>query len=708
MKPEDKNKSSKPRSSKKDIFVILLLIVMVVGVIMVIFNATNRPNKLAYSEFIERVEKGSISEIAATPVGGGGNSKLYNIQGEYVEAHADGTKDVNRFVIVIDDNTMIYIQDLITKGNIDLDITFQKLVTVDWFSIITMIILPFGLIIFLVMMMKNAGGSNKQAFDFAKSRARLNRKATTTFKDIAGADEEKQEMEEIIDFLRNPQKYYEIGARIPKGILLAGPPGTGKTLMARAVAGEAKVPFFSISGSDFVEMFVGVGASRVRDMFKTAKQNAPCIVFIDEIDAVGRQRGAGLGGGHDEREQTLNQLLVEMDGFGDNSGIIVMAATNRPDVLDPALLRPGRFDRQITMSNPDVRARVAILQVHARNKKLSPKINLENIAKRTPGFSGADLENLLNEAALLAARENRREIKIYDIDEAIDRVIMGPAKRSRKYSEEEKRTVSFHESGHAIIGVKLDNAETVQKVTIVPRGQAGGYAMMTPDKESFLQTRTQLVDTITGLLGGRVSEELFIGDITTGAQNDFQKATSIARSMVTEYGMSKLGPVQYEKPSGSVFLGRDYMSDKNFSDQVALEIDNEVRDIINYCYDKAKKVLTENADLVRLVAKHLMEIETLTKEDIYELVETGKLGWWEKKKAKQEAERIAKEKEQELQDIYKKQLEAMKQVQEKAKAEEEAKAENDAKANEEKPVENNENNNQTNESNDSNNESKEQ
>ena len=671
MKPEN-NKSI----NKKDLFVILILIVMVIGVIVVIFNSSNQPDKFNYNELIERVENDEIKSITATPVGSGGNSKLYQIEGIYFKL--DNNERVETvFTIIVDDETMKYLQeavhDSVENGTVipgkQYTIEFEELVVVDWVSIITLVILPIGLIVFLVMMMKNAGGSNKQAFDFAKSRARLNRKATTTFKDIAGADEEKEEMEEIIDFLRNPQKYFEIGARIPKGILLVGPPGTGKTLMARAVAGEAKVPFYSISGSDFVEMFVGVGASRVRDMFKTAKQNAPCIVFIDEIDAVGRQRGAGLGGGHDEREQTLNQLLVEMDGFGDNSGIIIMAATNRPDVLDPALLRPGRFDRQITMSNPDVKARVEILKVHARNKKLSAKINLEDISRRTPGFSGADLENLLNEAALLAARENRKEIKIYDIDEAIDRVMLGPAKRSRKYSEEEKRLVSYHESGHAILGVKLDNAETVQKVTIVPRGQAGGYAMMTPDKESFLQTRTQLIDTITGLLGGRVSEELFIGDISTGAHNDFQKATAIARAMVTEYGMSKLGPVQYEKQTGSVFLGRDYMSDKNFSDQVALEIDNEVRSIIDECYEKAKQVLTENQILVHLTASHLMDIETLTKEDIYELVETGKLEWWEKKKAKMEAERIAKEKEEELQEIYKKQLEAMKQSQSEVKQE---------------------------------------
>ncbi len=656
-------KSEKKDFNKKDLLVVFIMVALVIGVFLVIFNSTNKPEDFTYKDLVERVNAGEVTEIVATPVGNGGNSKLYSLEGKYEVVLSNGETQKKTFQMIADDSTIEYLQGIIIASSLTgtpaFSLKFEKLIVVDWVSILTVVILPIGLIAVLIFMMKNAGGSNKQAFDFAKSRARLNRKATTTFKDIAGADEEKEEMEEIIDFLKNPQKYYEIGARIPKGILLVGPPGTGKTLMARAVAGEAKVPFYSISGSDFVEMFVGVGASRVRDMFKTAKQNAPCIVFIDEIDAVGRQRGAGLGGGHDEREQTLNQLLVEMDGFGDNSGIIIMAATNRPDVLDPALLRPGRFDRQITMSNPDVKARVEILKVHARNKKLSPKINLEDISRRTPGFSGADLENLLNEAALLAARENRKEIKIYDIDEAIDRVMMGPAKRSRKYSEEEKKAVSYHESGHAIIGVKLDNAETVQKVTIVPRGQAGGYAMMTPDKESFLQTKTQLIDTITGLLGGRVSEELFIGDISTGAHNDFQKATAIARAMVTEYGMSKLGPVQYEKQSGSVFLGRDYMKDKNFSDQVALEIDNEVRSIIDDCYNKAKQVLTENSDLVHLIAKHLMEIETLTKEDIYELTNTGQLGWWEKKKAKDEAERIAKEKEQELQDIYRKQLEAM-------------------------------------------------
>lgn len=655
MNQPQKNKSN---FNRKDIFVVLLFLIIVVGIVIGLSRASNKTEELEYNEFLTELTDKDVKSMNITPAGSGGNATLVKITGVFVDGDVE-----KRYITIIDaDLAQTIVMNAGAYGITK--ITYNQYTSVDWFSIISTVILVGGLIFLVVVMFRSAGSSNKQAFDFAKSRAKLNRQSTTTFDNVAGADEEKEEMKEIIDFLKNPKKYYEMGARIPKGILLVGPPGTGKTLIARAVAGEANVPFYSISGSDFVEMFVGVGASRVRDMFKTAKQNAPCIVFIDEIDAVGRQRGAGLGGGHDEREQTLNQLLVEMDGFGDNSGIIVMAATNRPDVLDPALLRPGRFDRQITMSNPDANARVAILKVHAKNKKLSPKISFEDIAKRTPGFSGADIENLLNEAALLAARENRKEIKIFDIDEAIDRVMMGPAKKSRKYTEEDKKLVSYHESGHAVIGVKLDNAETVQKVTIVPRGMAGGYAMMTPDKESFVSTKTQLLDEITGLLGGRVSEELFIGDISTGAQNDFEKATKIARAMVTEYGMSKLGPVQYERSTGSVFLGRDYMAEKDFSDQVALEIDNEVRDIINTCYEKAKKVLSENADLVALIAKHLMEIETLTKEDIYELTNTGKLEWWEKKKAKLEAEKIAKEKEAELQEIYRKQLEAM----EKAKA----------------------------------------
>ena len=414
-----------------------------------------------------------------------------------------------------------------------------------------------------------------------------------------------------------------MGARIPKGVLLVGSPGTGKTLLAKAVAGEANAPFYFISGSDFVELYVGIGASRVRDMFRQAKQNAPCLIFIDEIDAVGRQRGTGLGGGHDEREQTLNQLLTEMDGFGRNEGIIIIAATNRPDVLDPALLRPGRFDRQITVSLPDAKGREEILKVHAKDKKFNSEVNFKHIAKRTVGFSGADLENLLNEAALLAVRENKDAITMSELDEAYDRVIAGPAKKSRKYTEHEKKVVAYHEAGHAVIGIKLDGANDVQKITIVPRGVAGGYNLMLPKEETYMSTKKELLETISGLLGGRVSEELIFNEITTGAHNDFEKATKIARSMVTEYGMSSLGPVQYEHQESSVFLGRDYNKSRNFSDAIALEIDEEVRKIINEQYEVTKKILKENKKLLDLIANALIEYETLTKEQIDYLVKNG-------------------------------------------------------------------------------------
>ena len=488
-------------------------------------------------------------------------------------------------------------------------------------------VLPFVLLLagIFFIFSKQMNGAGK-SMDFGRSRAKLNNENNkTTFKDVAGLKEEKEEVQELIDFLKNPKKFQKLGARIPKGVLLIGPPGTGKTLLAKAVAGEANVPFYYISGSDFVELFVGVGASRVRDMFKQAKHNAPCLIFIDEIDAVGRQRGTGLGGGHDEREQTLNQLLTEMDGFGANEGIIIIAATNRADVLDPALLRPGRFDRQVTVNLPDVKGREEILEVHARNKVFAPNVKLNNIAKRTVGFSGADLENLLNEAALLAVRRNKEFITMTEIDEAHDRVIMGPAKKSKKYTEHEKKVVAYHEAGHAVVGIKLDGANEVQKITIIPRGSAGGYNLMLPKEETFLSTKKELLETISGLLGGRVSEEIVFNEMTTGAHNDFEKATKIARAMVTEYGMSDLGPVQLEQQEGGVFLGRDYNKTRNFSNEVAHEIDIEMRKIIDECYKKTETIISKNRDLLDLIANALLEHETLTKEQIDYLVKNKKM-----------------------------------------------------------------------------------
>lgn len=477
-----------------------------------------------------------------------------------------------------------------------------------------------GLAVWMINRMNGAQSANGKAFEFSKSRARLEGKVRVRFTDVAGCDEEKQGMAEIIDYLKFPKKFEKMGARIPKGVLLAGHPGTGKTLLAKAVAGEANVPFYSISGSDFVEMFVGVGASRVRDMFKKAKETAPCIIFIDEIDAVGRQRGAGFGGGHDEREQTLNQLLVEMDGMEENTGIVVVAATNRPDVLDPALLRAGRFDRQITVSLPDRKGREAILRVHARNKHISEEVDLGALAKRTPGFSGADLENVLNESAILAVRHDEESISMADVDEAIDRVMMGPAKVSRTYDDKTKKLVAYHESGHAIVGLFLDNAQVVQKVTIIPRGQAGGYNLMTPKEEKMMDTKNDLLATITSYMGGRVAEETFFDDVTTGASNDIERATNIAKDMVTLYGMSDLGPIKYNSASQNVFLGRDYNSPNNVSGQVAFEIDQEVRKIVNLCHDKATEIIgSHKQELVR-IAEALMEYETLTSEQIQRVV----------------------------------------------------------------------------------------
>ncbi len=598
-------------------YVVLIAIMLLVIYFFNIFNV--KVNEFDWNQFNNKLSNNEVKEITITPSIDGG---VYNITGKLKDY-----KDNESFKLEapLSDKTMEIILDANEKY--DFKLTSVKDPSSSYWLVVIVNFLPIIIIgvIFFVILNKQASGTNK-SFDFGKSKAKLDDgMKKVTFNEVAGLKEEKEELSELIDFLKNPKKFQKLGARIPKGVLLVGPPGTGKTLLARAVAGEANVPFYYISGSDFVELFVGVGASRVRDMFRQAKHNAPCLIFIDEIDAVGRQRGTGLGGGHDEREQTLNQLLTEMDGFGANEGIIIIAATNRADVLDPALLRPGRFDRQVTVNLPDVKAREEILSVHARNKILDKDVTLNNLAKRTPGFSGADLENLLNEAALLAVRRNKEAITMSEIDEATDRVLMGPAKKSKKYTDEEKRLVSFHEAGHVVLGLKLNSANVVQKVTIIPRSYAGGYAMMVPKEEKYTQTKRELLEQITGLLGGRVSEELNFGEITTGAHNDFEKATKIARAMVTEYGMSDLGPVQLEHQNEGVFLGRDYNKSRNFSDIVAHEIDEEIRKIVGECYQKATKILKENADLVKLIADALLERETLTKEQIEYLVEHKKL-----------------------------------------------------------------------------------
>ena len=617
---------------KPDYLIMLFTLIIVIGIFLFLRDALQgEVANLNATELAQSADLGHIETIEYTPVGGD-NITLVQISGIFYpntgSSSVYGT--VNFESIMPLDQAQAIFEVVESKGGATSIVPRSG---ITFWTVILNLVPLILVVVILFIIFRNANNQNSKAFDFAKNRAKLNREKSVTFKDVAGCDEEKQEMEELIDFLKTPKKYVDMGARIPKGVLLVGSPGTGKTLIARAVAGEANVPFFSISGSDFVEMFVGVGASRVRDLFKVAKENSPCIIFIDEIDAVGRQRGAGLGGGHDEREQTLNQLLVEMDGFTSNMGIIIIAATNRPDVLDPALLRPGRFDRQITISLPDIRGREAILKVHARNKKLDPKIKFNEFAARIPGFSGADIENLLNEAALLAARDNRTMISEQDMDEAIDRVMMGPAKKSRKYSVDEKKTVAYHEAGHAVIGIKLEDANIVQKVTIIPRGRAGGYNLMTPLEEKFLETKKSLLARITSYMGGRVAEEIVFDTVTTGAYNDFQMATTIARAMVTEYGMSDLGPVQYESVGGNVFLGRDYMKEKNFSDQVAHEIDKEVRHIITACYENAKAIITENRALLDMIAQYLIDVETLTKSDIDEIVQTGKLSWWTEKQA---------------------------------------------------------------------------
>lgn len=590
----------------KNVLFYLLIIMVIIWMFDLYGEKNSKPADISYTSFMQHVQQDEIKQV--TIVDNVISGKL---------------KDGKEFSTVAPNDSKLVEKLEAKKVDIKAELPPQP----PWWMSILSSILPMLIIVGLWFMLMNQGGAGGgKVMNFGKSRARRydEEKLKITFKDVAGADEAKQELEEVVEFLKHPQKYNDLGAKIPKGVLLYGPPGTGKTLLAKAVAGEAGVPFFSISGSDFVEMFVGVGASRVRDLFDQAKKSAPCIVFIDEIDAVGRQRGAGLGGGHDEREQTLNQLLVEMDGFSANEGIIMIAATNRPDILDPALLRPGRFDRQIVVDRPDIKGRTEILKVHVKGKPMGQDVNLDVIAQRTPGFTGADLSNLVNEAALLTARKDKKAINMPEMEEAAERVIMGPERKSRVISDKEKRLTAYHEGGHTIVGMLLEHTDPVHKVTIIPRGRAGGYTLSLPKEDKYYATRSEMLDELKVLLGGRVAEALVLKEISSGASNDLQRATQLARQMICEYGMSEnIGPVTFGHRQDQVFLGRDIARDKDYSEEVAAEIDKEVRSFMEDAYAATEKLLSDNIDKLHVIAKALMEKETLEEEEINQLVKYG-------------------------------------------------------------------------------------